>query len=730
VFNLMKALGNVGELNFIEVMTICMCVDGLCATITMTLSDKTTLASRWFVYLASIFQVLALILIFAALGLWNDTATRTDCCRTVVWWGVVSSCRKLPRTTICYFVARTITLLHGIYLALIQTSGFDKAKKLHDIRSARGSSDSHSGFERLPAPAFSTYWNSLPGVVLAWAGLEKLLSIADSGTISDWGQSAALITSIAGILHWGFVFNRGWTRLRTPQFDLKKYQFSDYTRINQGQFPDPLEMEGVPLLQESLFLSARLQDNQRAEDILSSIRRREARGERISVDFVDPVEKETPLSIAIERGNSEFVVGLLKHGASVDVPQTESAIITAAKAGQWEILHCLLDTRRCSVASIIEALHILNDRFEERSGLISAITSMLRYIRTQSAPMCAETQHELADLASRSKHLAFFETFIRCGLLNKHSRTSLGMTLPQAILHQNPILIRTCPQWFYGTELLLSALLVRINSGDYDLISAMLGLGIADIDFHRDSLEQKLSNTGELLPWGVFTRNPEVVKKLMDIGAPIDGYAKLALSRWGMQIPNQRQSYLNLVRRSESYTLTALQLAAGMGFTDMVEILLEAGFNINASAASHRGRTALQAAAENGREAIVRQLLDTGKVEVDSTDNDGRTPLSWAAGNGQEAAIKQLLDTSKVDVDSKDNYSRTPLSWAAANGREATLKQLLYTGKVEVDSKDKDGRTPLWWAAAYRQEATLKQLLYTSKVEVDSRDNDSRTPLS
>jgi ankyrin repeat protein len=328
-------------------------------------------------------------------------------------------------------------------------------------------------------------------------------------------------------------------------------------------------------------------------------------------------------------------------------------------------------------------------------------------------------------------------------LLNQYSRTSLEMTLLQAILLQNPILIHTCPQWFYGTELLLSALLVRINSGDYDLIFAMLGLGIADIDFHRDSPKQKLSNTGELLPWGVFTRNPEVVRKLMDVGAPIDGYAKLALLKWGVQIPNQRQSYLNLVRRSKSYTLTALQLAAGMGFTDMVEILLGAGFNINASAASHRGRTALQAAAENGREAIVRQLLDTGKVEVDSRDNDGRTPLSWAATNGQEATLKQLLHTGKVDVDSRDNDGRTPLSWAAMNGHRKTAMSLLKkafthgvagaagvannNGVVKLTSiqslpdysSDVFGRKPYMWAALGGHMALI-QSLWPSHLPISS----------
>src|SRR4051794_41944959 len=70
-------------------------------------------------------------------------------------------------------------------------------------------------------------------------------------------------------------------------------------------------------------------------------------------------------------------------------------------------------------------------------------------------------------------------------------------------------------------------------------------------------------------------------------------------------------------------------------------------------------------------------------------------PLWWAARDRHEAIIKILLDTGKVDVDSKDKDGRTPLSWAAEKGHEAEVKMLLDTGKVDVDWKDEDGRTPL-----------------------------------
>jgi len=78
-----------------------------------------------------------------------------------------------------------------------------------------------------------------------------------------------------------------------------------------------------------------------------------------------------------------------------------------------------------------------------------------------------------------------------------------------------------------------------------------------------------------------------------------------------------------------------------------------------------------------GLDAVVKLLLETGKVNVDSKDSKyGRTPLSMAAENEHEMVVKLLLETGEVVVDSKDEYGRTPLSRAAANGHEMVVRLL------------------------------------------------------
>ncbi|KAI1844412.1 hypothetical protein JX266_009506 [Neoarthrinium moseri] len=175
---------------------------------------------------------------------------------------------------------------------------------------------------------------------------------------------------------------------------------------------------------------------------------------------------------------------------------------------------------------------------------------------------------------------------------------------------------------------------------------------------------------------------------------------------------------------------TPLSWAAHNGHVEVVKLLLETKEVGIDSKNTEYSRTPLSWAADNGHAEVVKLLLETKEVEVDSKDNYGRTPLLRAAHNGHVEVVKLLLETKEVEVDSKDNYGRTPLLWAAGNGHVEVVKLLLETKEVEVDSKDNYGRTPLLWAADNGHVEVVKLLLETKEVEVDSKDNYGRTPLS
>jgi ankyrin repeat protein len=61
---------------------------------------------------------------------------------------------------------------------------------------------------------------------------------------------------------------------------------------------------------------------------------------------------------------------------------------------------------------------------------------------------------------------------------------------------------------------------------------------------------------------------------------------------------------------------------------------------------------------------VVKLLLETGKVDVETKDSHGQTPLSLATWSGHKAVVKLLLETGKVDVETRDSHGQTPPSWA------------------------------------------------------------------
>ncbi|KAI9854299.1 MAG: hypothetical protein M1813_001292, partial [Trichoglossum hirsutum] len=167
----------------------------------------------------------------------------------------------------------------------------------------------------------------------------------------------------------------------------------------------------------------------------------------------------------------------------------------------------------------------------------------------------------------------------------------------------------------------------------------------------------------------------------------------------------------------------------------MYDLLLRLfqGNIVNTDAVDEEGRTLLWLAADNGREAIVKLLLDSGQVDVNSKYNrGGQTPLLWAAEKGHEDIVKLLLDSGQVDVNSKDHGGLTPLSWAVEMGHGAIVKLLLNSGRVDINSKDnRSNQTPLLWAAEKGHEDIVKLLLESGQVDVNSEDNrGGQTPLS
>lgn len=241
--------------------------------------------------------------------------------------------------------------------------------------------------------------------------------------------------------------------------------------------------------------------------------------------------------------------------------------------------------------------------------------------------------------------------------------------------------------------------------------------------------------------------NSELDNKMLEL---ITNEAKVQLLQRSLDVPDSSDHPLHwaayfgiaslaaLVMRKADHDIvniptddkeTALTIAAKFGHEAVVRLLLETP-GVEVDTRDEPGRTPLSYAAEHGSEVVVKLLLDTKGVGVNSKDDLGRAPLAYAAQNGRDAVVELLLHAEGVKVNLKDKSGRTPLSHAAENGTDGVIRLLLGAVGMKPDLKDKSGRTPLSYAARRGSEEIVRLLLDTDGVEADSRSTTERTPLS
>ena len=131
---------------------------------------------------------------------------------------------------------------------------------------------------------------------------------------------------------------------------------------------------------------------------------------------------------------------------------------------------------------------------------------------------------------------------------------------------------------------------------------------------------------------------------------------------------------------------TPLQLAAELDKFDAVDILLEHGAQINASAATKRGRIALQAAAssEHANLKMMELLLSRGaEVNAPAAGDGGVTALQAAVIRGHFNMALMLIE-QKADVNAPPalKNGRTAIDGAAERGRFDIVQMLLNAGAV------------------------------------------------
>jgi ankyrin repeat protein len=171
--------------------------------------------------------------------------------------------------------------------------------------------------------------------------------------------------------------------------------------------------------------------------------------------------------------------------------------------------------------------------------------------------------------------------------------------------------------------------------------------------------------------------------------------------------------------------------AISNGHTDVLRLLIKASDRdtCNATRQMERHSEALQLAAELGNEAAVELILTETSCDPNFAHRNSRRPVIRAARNGHFSVVRMLLDTGLIPVESKGELDRTVLSFAAQHGACDFAKYLLGLDGINPDSQDEDGRTPLMHAIAYKQLDMVALLLESGRVAINRLDNGGNSAL-
>lgn len=161
-----------------------------------------------------------------------------------------------------------------------------------------------------------------------------------------------------------------------------------------------------------------------------------------------------------------------------------------------------------------------------------------------------------------------------------------------------------------------------------------------------------------------------------------------------------------------------LILASYLGYTNIVETLLNNNANIKAKD-DVDGSMAIHMAAAKGNNDVIKILLSKDETIINEKDNKGNTPLHWASMKDKPETIKLLVENG-ADIESKDIDGWTPLHYASAFSSLETVENLINLG-ADTKSKANDGSIPL----SYAQKDDVKNYL-AGKENIERENEDSK----
>ncbi|KAJ5709969.1 hypothetical protein N7493_009561 [Penicillium malachiteum] len=179
---------------------------------------------------------------------------------------------------------------------------------------------------------------------------------------------------------------------------------------------------------------------------------------------------------------------------------------------------------------------------------------------------------------------------------------------------------------------------------------------------------------------------------------------------------------------------TPLFIAATNGRDSVVKLLIERDAHIYYTKSPDLGKLdPLATAAMNGHSTTAKLLFDAGAYTISARDGEAALSavmlanLLKSGSKGRDDVFRDLI-AQGVDPNVRDSYQRLALHFAALYGDENLLKCLLANG-ADLNAKDVFGRTPIFYAIFGNKHATVSFLLDYPGINWQITDIFGDTPL-
>lgn len=175
------------------------------------------------------------------------------------------------------------------------------------------------------------------------------------------------------------------------------------------------------------------------------------------------------------------------------------------------------------------------------------------------------------------------------------------------------------------------------------------------------------------------------------------------------------------VNEADSYGLSPLHIAASLGHTECLRLLLREN-SADPNATDVQGNTPLHLAALNNRGEAISLLLHDNRTQANPSNGAGHTPLYLATEKGMPEAVRTMLQNEKCDAPG------SLLHLAVNEAHPATLAALIKSNRLDVNTIH-NYRTALYLAVEQGRTQCVKTLLAAPNINVNAAGKWPMTPL-